>query len=209
MRLDFDWTDDGRCHQYCAHCHAETVGRVLDPAGRTQYKCATCGRRHDRAIVLDPRVRWWLGADGEYWHESAGVFVFDADGRLLLFERTIYPFALTVPAGHVDTGEEPAAAAARELSEEVGLSAGPLVPLGRDDIPGDRCRRGSDAHRWHSYTAHLDHAAPTVHVAEEGHRPQWLAVSDALTRDLTVPVRHLLTRYRRHLPDLGPPPPPR
>ncbi|HVQ95313.1 MAG TPA: NUDIX hydrolase [Mycobacteriales bacterium] len=208
MRLDFDWSDDGRYHQYCAHCHAETVSRVLDPDGRTHYRCATCGRRHERSIVLDPAVRWWLDADGEYWHESAGVFVFDAAGRLLLFERTLYPFALTVPAGHVDAGEEPAAAAARELREEVGLTVAALTPLGRDDIPGDRCRRGSDAHRWHSYTVHLDRPAPPVQVTDEGHRPQWRTIRDALTRDLTHPVRHLLTHYRPALPDPGRPLPP-
>jgi ADP-ribose pyrophosphatase YjhB (NUDIX family) len=205
VRLDFEWVDDGRYHQYCVGCHAEAVSRGFDGAGRTFYLCGSCGGRHERSIVLDPGGVWWVGPDGEYWHESAGVFVLDRAGRLLLFERTIYPFALTVPSGHVDTGEEPAAAAGRELKEEVGLSAARLVPVACEDIVGDSCRRGSDAHRWHAFGCRVD--AVEVTVAEEGHRPVWLTVAEALAADPVVPVRHMLSRYGSRLADLGAPPP--
>jgi 8-oxo-dGTP pyrophosphatase MutT (NUDIX family) len=207
--LDFDWAHDGRYHQYCAACHAETVSREYDEATRTFYRCSTCGVRHERSIVLDPRVVWWVGPDGEYWHESIGVFVFDRAGRLLLFERTIYPFALTVPSGHVDTGEEPAAAASRELKEEVGLTAQRLVPVACDDILGDSCRRGSDAHRWHAFACRVAADPVEVDVAEEGHRPVWLTVAEALATDLVTPARHMLTRYGSRIADLGAPPEPR
>ena len=142
MKLDFEWADDGRYHQYCVGCHAEAVSREYDDAGRTFYRCSNCGRRHERSIVIDPHVRWWMDAGGEYWHESAGVFVLDPAGRLLVFQRTVYPFALTVPSGHVDVGEHPAAAARRELKEEVGLACDVLLPLAVEDITGDSCRRG-------------------------------------------------------------------
>ena len=151
--------------------------------------------------MLDPRVVWWVGPDGEYWHESAGVFVLNGAGRLLLFERTIYPFALTVPSGHVDAGEDPAAAAGRELKEEVGLTAEALVPVACEDIMGDSCRRGSDAHRWHAFACRVD--AVEVEVVEEGHRPVWLTVEEALEADLVAPVRHILSRYGFRLADFG------
>lgn len=162
--------------------------------------------------MLDPRVVWWVGADGEYWHESAGVFVLNRTGRLLLFERTIYPFALTVPSGHVDTGEEPAAAAGRELKEEVGLTAETLTAVTAvtaEDIVGDSCRRGSDAHRWHAFACRVDAVEGEVEVLEEGRRPVWLTVGEALQADLVPPVRHMLSRYGSRLADLGAPPVPR
>ena len=207
--MDFAWPRDGAYHQYCAGCHAEAVSREYDEAGRTFYRCGGCGQRHERSIVLDPRVVWWVDANGEYWHESAGVFVLNRAGRLLLFERTIFPFALTVPSGHVDTGEEPAAAAGRELKEEVGLTAETLTAVAAKDIVGDSCRRGSDAHRWHAFTCRVDAVEVEVAVLEEGRRPVWLTVGEALQADLVPPVRHMLSRYGSRLADLGAPPAPR
>ncbi len=61
------------------------------------------------------------------------MFVRNPEGKFLFFERTIFPFAFTVPAGHVDAGEEPDIAALRELEEEVGLHGDPTQAA---DIPG-------------------------------------------------------------------------
>lgn len=193
MRLTFDVPQDGQVHQYCWGCHAEAVTWVRVD-GRSRYDCAACGQRHERSVVVDPAVRWWLGPDHEYWHESAGVFV-RRDGRFLFFERIDFPPRWTVPSGHVDTGELPDAAAARELKEEVGLVAPTaLVHVGTEDIVGDSCRRGADAHRWHAYLADLPDAGD-VEVLDEGHRPVWLTLAEAVERNLSVPVRHMLTRY--------------
>jgi 8-oxo-dGTP pyrophosphatase MutT (NUDIX family) len=143
-------------------------------------------------------VTWWVADDGEYWHETAGVFVRDGD-RFLFFERTMFPVAaLTVPAGHVDAGESPERAALRELHEEAGWRAPGVRHIVTEDIPGDSCRRGSDAHRWHAYLTDFDPAA-RVRLNEEGVNPRWLTLDEALTGDLTVPVRYLVERYRESL----------
>ncbi|WP_067451704.1 NUDIX hydrolase [Actinomadura macra] len=192
MRLDVDLPDDRR-HQYCWGCRAETV----TPAhGAPGFTCTTCGRRYDRSLVIDPALTWWTDASGEYWHESAGVFVRRPDGHHLFFERLFYPFQWTVPAGHIDTGEDPRRAAQRELHEEVGLHSAltDLTELGVDDIPGDSCWRGSDAHRWHTYLLDVP-SSTTVEVLEEGHRPTWLPLATALEQPLTTPVRILINRY--------------
>lgn len=164
--------------------------------GRSVYDCSACGGRFPRSVVIDPAVRWWLGADREYWHESAGVFVCRPDGRFLFFQRVDFPVRWTVPSGHVDTGETGTVAAARELAEEVGLSIDPamLVHVATEDIVGDSCRRGADAHRWHAYRADVGEVGE-VRVLEEGVTPVWLGLAEALNRDLSVPVRHMLTRY--------------
>ena len=197
MRIDFPLPAGG-AHEYCVGCHAETVDRVVAD-GREHFDCRTCGRRHEREIFIDPAVTWWVADDGEYWHETAGVFVRDPARRFLFFERTMFPVAaLTVPAGHVDAGESPEAAALRELHEEAGWQASRLTHIVTEDIIGDSCRRGSDAHRWHAYLTDFDPAA-NVRLNEEGVNPQWLTLGEALTRDLTHPVRYLIERYRSAL----------
>ena len=194
MKLDPGWARD-RYGQYCLYCRQEGIRRVID-GGRAFHDCTACGRRSGRAIVIDPGIRWWVDSDGEYWHESAGVFIRRPDGRFLFFSRTMFPFAVTVPAGHVDTGEEPSVAAVREVSEEVGLDVGRcLVPIGSDAIAGDSCSRGADAHRWHTYLAPVG-AGIAAQVIEEGEDPVWLSLDEATDRDLTVPVRYILDRYR-------------
>jgi ADP-ribose pyrophosphatase YjhB (NUDIX family) len=134
-----------------------------------------------------------------------GRVVRNREGRFLFFERVDFPPRWTVPSGHVDTGETPEAASARELKEEVGLSADltSLVHIGTEDIVGDSCRRGADAHRWHAYLADLPDTGD-VQVIDEGHRPVWLTLAEALERTLTVPVRQMLAR---HVPGGGNPVP--
>lgn len=197
MKLQFDWSYDDKYHQYCMYCHAETVEReYVDD--KTYYRCSTCRQQHERSIVIDPAIKWWVADDGEYWHESAGVFVINGDGRFLFFERTIFPFALTVPSGHVDTGEEAEAAARRELAEEVGLDGIPLRFIATADIDGDSCRRGADVHRWHAYVAEVP-GHPNVEVKEEGGRPVWLTLDEVAEKDLVFPVKYVINEFRNEL----------
>jgi 8-oxo-dGTP pyrophosphatase MutT (NUDIX family) len=51
---------------------------------------------------------------------SAALAGFDADGKILL-ARHVYDGRWGTPGGAIDPGEAPAAAAQRELTEEVGL----------------------------------------------------------------------------------------
>lgn len=55
--------------------------------------------------------------------------VLHTDGRVLLChrhpDRRWYPDVWDLPGGHVDTGEAPAVALARELNEELGIAVDP------------------------------------------------------------------------------------
>lgn len=64
---------------------------------------------------------------------AAAVVPLDDDGHVTLihqFRHAAGGFIWEIPAGKLDGSEEPAACAARELQEEVGLAAGELVHLG-------------------------------------------------------------------------------
>jgi len=67
-------------------------------------------------------------------HPGASAMVpITAEGDVLLvrqYRHAVGGWLLEVPAGKLDTGEEPEVCARRELEEEVGARAGELVPLG-------------------------------------------------------------------------------
>ncbi len=201
MKLDFNWTKDDQYHQYCINCLNESVKRVFKN-GRSFYYCSNCKQTLERSIAIDPGIIWWEAKDGEYWHESGGVFIRNLQGKFLFFERLLYPFALTVPAGHVDTGEKPLEATRRETFEEVGLSAEDqdFHLIGTEDIVGDSCSRGADAHRWHAYLLQLkDNVDLQVTEADEGEKPVWLTLDQALTKDIVFPVEFIINKYHRQL----------
>jgi 8-oxo-dGTP pyrophosphatase MutT (NUDIX family) len=70
---------------------------------------------------------------------SCGILVLDGSGRLLLCHVT-GTAKWDIPKGMQDPGEEPLAAAMREMREETGLvfDAGRFVDLGRFDYRRDK-----------------------------------------------------------------------
>ncbi len=68
-------------------------------------------------------------------HRAVHMVIFNAAGEILLQKRSIWKDRNpglwdSAAAGHVDSGETYAAAAERELREEIGVSC-PLVPMGK------------------------------------------------------------------------------
>ncbi|MFJ4866603.1 NUDIX hydrolase [Streptomyces sp. NPDC088748] len=177
---------------YCLTCGQAAVSWRYD-SGRKVALCTNCGILSERALVIDSALSCWIDKDGEYWHETAGVFVLDNEQRCLFFERTAFPPGLTIPAGHIEEEEAPCDAATRELHEETGLTGAILQFIARQAIAGDGCRRGSDAHVWHIFS--LSRSATTVRLGPEGTSPAWLTLAEALTQPLTLATRRLINDH--------------
>ncbi len=193
--LDPSLVDRTAPRRSCIECDSEQLTR--DATG--SYVCAACGAYRPRALIIDPAIAWWIASDGEYWHDTAGIFVRNPARHFLLFRRTRFPFGLTVPAGHINAGEAPALAARRELREETSIQAEALRPLGGVDVIGDSCRRGADAHHWHCYLTDTSGDEEII-INDEGVAPVWMSLLEICgSADLTFAVAFLIERYASDL----------
>lgn len=197
MKITFDPPRDSQLHMYCMHCLAEAVTRHAKTGQGSVYRCAACGHNGGRAIIIDPAVVWWLDQEKEYWHEVAGVFVCNG-GEYLFFERVEHPVGVTIPAGHRDVAEDPAITGMRELLEETSLKVSRLTHIATQDMWGDECHRGADAHRWHIYKEDVPSREVSLSGAE-GIRPIWLTLEEALKRNLVPVVRQIIARHGRKI----------
>ena len=82
---------------------------------------------NDRDEVLHPAPRHEVHAR-DWLHRAVHVFVFDAQGKLFLQQRSLLKDSepgtwCASCCGHVDSGEDYDAAALRELQEEIGVVA--------------------------------------------------------------------------------------
>ena len=108
--------------------------------------CPRCGsavtlqHRFGKERAVCPSCEWIHFADPKV----AAAVLIEQDGRVLLVRRTNEPFRglWTLPAGFVDSDEDPARAAERECLEETGLSV--RVRRVLDVVAGREHARGAD-----------------------------------------------------------------
>jgi ADP-ribose pyrophosphatase YjhB (NUDIX family)/predicted RNA-binding Zn-ribbon protein involved in translation (DUF1610 family) len=191
MKVDFALPRDGAVHRICLRCHADGVTRHKEESGIV-YRCPACGTADGKSLYWGAGKEW-IAKNGELWHDTAAVFVQDATGRILLYERTEFPFGyLTVPAGHIDKGEVAEVAARRELEEEVGIRGVDLTHAITLDLLETPCSAGAEAHRWHVYVVTVDRPLHIQVTEEEGRHPMWLTPEEARATMLLSPVRRVL-----------------
>jgi 8-oxo-dGTP pyrophosphatase MutT (NUDIX family) len=83
-------------------------------------------------------VEFSRGAQAEVYHsvstaDYVNVVALTRDGRIPIvrqYRPAIERFTLEIPAGLIDPGEQPAAAASRELAEETGFATIAIHPIG-------------------------------------------------------------------------------
>ena len=198
MKINFEIPNDNTYHQFCPECYSENISKI-EQDGKWFYKCAACGKISPRLIVIDPKIKYWFDqATKEYWHESVGIFIFNKKNEALFFERVMFPYAYTIPAGHHDVGESVEEAVKRELFEEANIKITKVKLFSEEDMLNDPCRRGADKHRWHLFTGWLEDK-PDIKINDEGLVPVWLSLDEALKKELTTPVRYFIEKYGNKL----------
>lgn len=85
------------------------------------------------------------GEPGPAYRRGVGIMLLNREGRVFAAERIDTPGAWQMPQGGIDIGEEPAAAARRELAEETGVERVTMLAESRGwfsyDLPADLRRR--------------------------------------------------------------------
>lgn len=128
----------------------------------------------------------------------AKTLLVDTEGRVLLLRRSradeSRPGDWDLPGGGMESGEDPAAAAAREISEEAGLDVKPENLRLVYAATGIATGRAVSVNR-------LVYAAPTpagqaVALGNEHETYRWLAVDEAL-QEFQHPVYAEALRYAR------------
>ncbi len=197
MKIDFTIPTDGKRHELCFFCHSETVTSVKTEKG-LQFQCNSCDRLYPRRLVIDDvslGARWWIDVQTkELWQESVGIFLRDTSGKLLVFERLIYPYSVSILSGHLEGKESAEDAIHKELVEEIGFDIPSVQLFVEEDLVGDECSMGVDCHRWHLYTGLLDDSQPIV-LNNESKKLHWLTLDELTDCELTYPVKHFITTY--------------
>ncbi len=185
--------------QYCVNCFSGPIERK-HVNNLTFYECLACHKISERSLVIDNNIVWWFDERGNYWHESVGVIVVNTHNKILCMLRQIYPFAYTIPAGHLDKGEKPKNAAVRELEEETGIKAGRrLKKIGKFDMTGDSCRRGSDHHKWNLYWLKVIDIK-SVKLSDEASDTRWYSLVELKRKDnLTFALAFIIKKFGHSL----------
>lgn len=145
------------------------------------------------------------------WHAATAVLVTSPDGALVYVHRRTGAKAFApghhdcFAGGVIAPGEEPTAAAERELAEELGITGAPLTPLLRTTYTGDGLRYHLFAYRtcWDGPVRHqpAEVAAgcwmPWPELLRRLDDPSWPFVPDGRQLLTELRARDLVTPARR------------
>lgn len=135
----------------CVNCGSTAIERRLSNQ-RVFFYCRNCEKTLPFTLVKGGELKTGKAKSGELKHYTVGAII-ERDGKLLLFERSFYPFGFASPAGHLHKGEEIEEALKREIEEETGLKATSLKKLLHEEVQGNKCSYGVNVHEWHLFQA--------------------------------------------------------
>lgn len=145
------------------------------------------------------------------YRPGVGLMLFDRKGRVFVARRNDTPDAWQMPQGGIDEGEDPRAAALRELAEETGVTNAEIVGESEDwiayDLPEDlrkkvwKGRYRGQRQKWYALR-HLGTDKDIDLNAHEAEFDAWRWVELDALETLIVPFKREL--YRRVVAELGP-----
>lgn len=173
----------------CIECGEEKV-EIIEKDGEERYRCSK-GHVNERMIKNEGLE--YYRENEEVIHRSVGAIIIN-DGKVLLLKRRKYPYKYSIPAGHLEKGEDPDIAVTREVMEETKIEednkAFEQVFRGKIDDP---CRRGCDIHDWNLYSLEKNER-PDTSSNEEAERLEWIDLKNLGSHDLTAPTEKFLVQ---------------
>ena len=162
----------------CIDCESE-IEFTKEIEGKEMYLCEN---GHTNSRMVDHESVKTVDHEGEVIHESVGAII-RAEGDILLLKRRKFPYKYSIPAGHMEDGEEAYLSLLREIEEETGIKiSGEKRRLAYEGILEDKCRRGADKHKWHLYFIELEEK-PEVDGNDEADHLTW--INNPLDNQLT------------------------
>lgn len=176
----------------------EDGGRGRAPGGRGDAPGSPWRTLGAREVYRNPwitvteyRVLRPDGTPGIYGvvdpHDNAAVVALDAEERVTLVGEFLYPLQLhawMIPSGQVEAGEDPLAAARRELAEETGLEAEEWLALGASHLSS-----GISTQTGHAYLARGVRAVPARPEATERLELRHIPLAEARAMCLRGEIR--------------------
>ncbi|MBN9495205.1 MAG: RNA pyrophosphohydrolase [Alphaproteobacteria bacterium] len=145
------------------------------------------------------------------YRPGVGLMLFDRKGRVFVARRNDTPDAWQMPQGGIDDGEDPRAAALRELAEETGVTNAEIVGESEDwiayDLPEElrkkvwKGRYRGQRQKWYALR-HLGKDSDIDLNAHEAEFDAWRWAALDELESLIVPFKRDL--YRRVVAELGP-----
>lgn len=172
----------------CIICGSEQVKRV-ERGGNEYYLCDK-GHLEPRVSLPSDKLETKQTSKG-LAHVSVGAVIKKGD-KVLLINRRKFPFAYTIPAGHLEKGESPEECIKREVEEETGLVIVNFELISHYEPIYDPCKGGVDYHEWYLFGAAYPGAG--LEMDSEGKEIGFYSPQEIKKLELTIPTNKFLLK---------------